>query len=354
MSRNPIHVTIGERVVSPAYPPYIVAELSGNHRQNIDEARQLIKAAGDAGVDAVKLQTYTPDTITLPVRNERFKLNGGLWDGQYLYDLYAAAMTPWEWHGELAAYARAHGLELFSTPFDETAVDYLEQHVQPLVYKVASFELNHIPLLKKIGSLGKPVILSTGMATLGEIEQAVSTLTQAGAQGVILLKCVSAYPANPTDFNLKTLTTLAQHFDAVVGLSDHSLGHEICHGAVALGACLIEKHIVLNRKAGGIDSGFSLEPDEFGYMVNSVRKLYQGMGSSTLGAAQQEATQQRFRRSIFVSTHIEQGQVFSTNNLKIVRPADGLDPALWDSLLGKRAAKDLEPGEPLAMAHVCD
>jgi len=347
-------VLIGDRVVSASEPPYIVAELSGNHRQCIDEAKRLIAAACNAGVDAVKLQTYTPDTLTLPVRNHLFQIHGGLWDGRYLYDLYSEAMTPWEWHAELAEFARGLGIELFSTPFDESAVDYLEDQVEPVVYKIASFELNHIPLLEKVGSLGKPVILSTGMATLAEIEKAVEVLDDAGASGIILLKCISAYPAEPSDFNLNALPTLAEHFDRVVGLSDHSKGDEICHGAVALGACLIEKHIVLDRAAGGIDSGFSLEPSEFAHMVQTVKSLYQGLGSCVPGASEQDIKQKRFRRSIFVSTPINKGEIFSVKNLKIIRPADGLQPSYWDVILGKRAIRDLPAGKPLRLADVGD
>lgn len=340
-------IRIGERLVDESQPPYCVAELSGNHQQSIEQAKALIDASVEAGADAVKLQTYTPDTITLPARTDLFRVEGGLWDGRYLHELYQEAMTPWEWHGELAAYARSKRVELFSTPFDETAVDYLEAEVQPPVYKIASFELNHLPLLRKVGALGKPVILSTGMASFQEIEVAVYTLRKAGAIGIALLKCVSAYPADPADFNLKALATLKEHFDCPVGLSDHSLGHEICHGAVALGCSLIEKHIVLDREAGGIDSGFSLEPHEFAEMVKSVKRLHAGMGNSELGASQQDEKQKRFRRSIFVADAIKQGDVLTHNNIKIVRPSDGLEPVHWEQLLGKKAKRDLDMGMPL-------
>ena len=341
-------VAIGDRLIGRTESPYIVAELSGNHRQSLAHAKKLIQAAAKAGVDAVKLQTYTPDTLTLPIRNPLFKLNDGLWSGHYLYDLYAEAMTPWEWHSELANYAQELGIQLFSTPFDATAVDYLEAQVQPAVYKIASFELNHLPLLRKVGALGKPVILSTGMAALGEIELAVGTLREAGSGPIILLKCVSAYPADPADFNLKGMVTLAEHFDCLVGVSDHSLGSEICHAAVALGACVIEKHLVLDRGDGSVDSGFSIEPEEFAQLVASVRRLHLGLGSGDLADVPPDRAQQRFRRSIFACAAIDKGEEFSENNLKIVRPSDGLEPAHWQAVLGKIATRSIAAGEPLS------
>lgn len=345
-------IVLGDRTVASSEAPYFVAELSGNHQQSIEKAKALIAAAAEAGADAVKLQTYTPDTITLPVRNELFQLDEGLWKGRYLHDLYAEAMTPWEWHKALLDFAASLGLVLFSTPFDESAVDFLETELDPLVYKIASFEVNHIPLLKKVGQTRKPIIMSTGMASESEITLAVETLKQAGAAGIVLLKCVSAYPADPTDFNLRSLQLLREAYGCEVGLSDHSLTPEMCYGAVALGASLIEKHMVLDRSEGGIDSGFSLEPQEFADMVAGCKKLHSGMGKAVLGPTAQDARQQRFKRSIFVSRGICAGELFTEDNLKIVRPANGMSPVEWEKVLGKKATCDLVSGEPLKQSHI--
>jgi pseudaminic acid synthase len=342
---------VGRRTIGEGRPPFLIAELSANHRQRFEEAVALIDAAADAGADAVKLQTYTPDTITLPSRTAAFRVGKGLWEGRYLHELYAEAMTPWEWHGKLARHARGRGLVCFSTPFDETAVSFLEREMRPPVYKVASFEVNHLPLLRRVGATRKPVVMSTGMATAPEIGAAVRTLRSAGCPALVLLKCVSAYPAKPRDFNLRSLLALRRRFRAPAGLSDHTMSDEVALGAVALGACVIEKHFTLRRADGGVDSGFSLEPDEFARMATAVRTLHAALGSPRLGPTAQDRAQRRFRRSIFIARNIARGDVFTAENLRIVRPADGLDPARWDDVLGRRASRALKAGTPLRPGH---
>jgi len=344
--------TLAGRQIGADHRPYLVAELSGNHQQSIDKAKAIIEAAARSGADAVKLQTYTPDTITLPFDNPWFRIEEGPWAGRTLHDLYGEAMTPWEWHPELSRFAEKCGLALFSAPFDETAVDFLEGELDVPFYKIASFELNHLPLLRKVAQTRKPVVLSTGMASQQEIRTALKTLTEAGASQVILLKCISAYPADPENFNLRSMVALKETYGCLTGLSDHTLSHEVCLGAVALGACVIEKHLTLSRAEGGVDCSFSLEPQEFGEMVESVKKLHAALGQPKIGPCEQEHRESRFRRSIFVSAPIAQGEYFTTDNIKIVRPADGLDPAQWESVLGKKAACDLDPGQPLRKADV--
>lgn len=328
-------------------PPFTVAELSGNHNKSIERAKSLIQAAAEAGADAVKVQAYRPDTITLPFRNEHFLIKEGPWQGKYLYDNYELGMTPWEWIPKLEKYAKKLGLILFSSVFDESSVIYLEENTNAPAYKVASFEINHIPLLKKIGSTKKPVILSTGMAKEDEIKRAVKTLRDAGSTEIIILKCISAYPAEPEHYNLRSILTLEKKFKCLVGLSDHSLTNEVCLGAVSLGACFIEKHLTLNRSEGGIDSKFSLEPEEFAEMVQSSHTLHRALGSEKIGPTKQENTELNFRRSIFISKSIPKGEIFSEDNIKIVRPANGECPSKWEHVLGKKSKKNLEGGTPL-------
>lgn len=343
----PSSFRIGRRTIGASRPPLLIAELSANHRQRRDEAHRLIDAAAKAGADAVKLQTYTPDTITLPARTPRFRVGKGLWQGRYLRDLYAEAMTPWEWHAELATHARRRGLICFSTPFDESAVDFLERELHPPVYKIASFEVNHLPLLRRVGRTRKPVIMSTGMATAREIATAVRTLRQAGCPALILLKCVSAYPTKPDDFNLRSLVALRETFHVPAGLSDHTMTDEVALGAVALGAVAIEKHLTLSRADGGVDSGFSLEPAEFGRMARAVRTLHAALGRPVIGPTAQDRGQRRFRRSIFVARDVARGERLTPENLRVVRPADGLDPAYWEKVLGRKARRSLKAGTPL-------
>lgn len=345
-------VAIGGRLVGPAEPCYIVAELSANHLGDLDRALRIIDAAKAAGADAVKLQTYRPDTMTLDAPLPHFEIGGGTpWDGRSLFELYAEARTPWDWHPRLAEHARQQGLDLFSTPFDETAVDFLEELGVPC-YKVASFELVHLPLLRKIAATGKPIVMSTGMATLGEVEEAVATVRAAGNDALVLLKCTSAYPAPPSEANLLTLPHLAVTFGVPAGLSDHTMGHAVAVAARALGACIIEKHLTLSRDDGGPDSAFSLEPAELRALVTSVREVEQALGGVRYGVTAQQAASRALRRSIFVVRDIRAGEALSSNNLAVLRPADGLPPRHWDEVLGARAAVDIPRGTPLAWRHV--
>jgi pseudaminic acid synthase len=345
MSTN---LQIGKRHVAPGAPIYIVAELSANHNQSFDQAVKIIKAAKEAGADAIKLQTYTPDTITIRCDREEFRIGGGtLWDGRNLYELYGEAYTPWEWHPRLKQVANDLGMDLFSTPFDASAVDFLEEMDVP-AYKVASFELVDIQLIEKMASTGKPLIMSTGMATIEEIDEAVQAARAAGATQIALLKCTSAYPASPDDMNLRTILELARRFDVPVGLSDHTMGIAVPVTAVALGACVIEKHLTLSRALPGPDSAFSLEPQEFKAMVDAVRISEQALGKVHFGASPQELKSRIFRRSLFVVQDLKQGQPFSDNNVHSIRPGHGLHTRHLREVLGKHATRDIERGTPLS------
>lgn len=329
----------------------IVAELSANHRQSLDDALLIIDAARDAGADAIKLQTYTPGSLTLRTDSDVFRIHGGAWDGRLLYDLYAEASTPYEWHEALFDYARSVGLVSFSTPFDLNAVDLLEDLAVPM-YKVASFEIVDMPLLKRIGSTGKPVILSTGMATSDEIEEALQTLDQAKAGMVTLLKCTSGYPAPVDDMNLLTIPDLGKRFGCSVGLSDHSLSPVVPAIATALGARVIEKHLTLSRAMPGADSSFSLEPQEFKVMAAAVREAEAALGSVQYGPSASEASSHRLRRSLFVVRDVRAGERFTAENVRSIRPAMGLHPRHLEQVLAGRAACDLVAGTPLEWAHV--
>ena len=345
-------ITIGNRKIGQGFPVYIVAELSANHQQQFDEAVKLVEAAKDAGADAVKLQTYTPDTITIDCRNEYFKTGKGtIWEGRYLYDLYSEAYTPWEWQPKLKKMAEEMGLTLFSTPFDKTAVDFLEEMDVP-AYKIASFELVDIPLIEYIAGKGKPVIMSTGMATLEEISEAVQAARSAGASQVALLKCTSAYPATPAEMNLRTIPDMARRFGVPVGLSDHTLGIAAPVTAVALGACIIEKHFTLSRNIPGPDSAFSLEPHEFRAMVDAIRTAEESLGEISYRVSEQEAKSHVFRRSLFVVKDIRKGEVFTKENVRSIRPGYGPHPRCLIELIGRRAAQDIKRGTPLTWEMV--
>ncbi len=330
-------------------PPLIVAELSGNHHQCFDTAKRIIKLAVENGADAVKIQSYTADSITLPSKSEEFLITTGLWKGRNLYELYQEASTPYEWHAPLSIYARSLGIPLFSTPFDESAVEFLESTINPEVFKISSFEVTHTPLLKRIAQTGKPVIMSTGMASESEIQDGVETLRSNGCQDVILLKCVNEYPSTNDDFNLRSMTTLANLYNTQIGLSDHTLTNEVAIGATALGARVIEKHFTNNRNEGGIDSAFSLEPHELGKLVSQVQAIYTALGSSKIGETKQDAHQLQFRRSIYISKTIKKGEVLSGENLKVIRPSLGLAPKYWSEIIGKRASKELIEFSPLKL-----
>lgn len=339
---------IGRNKIGPGYPTYIVAELSANHNQDFDHAVRIIHAARDAGANAVKLQTYTPDTITIRSDREEFRIGGGtLWDGRTLYELYGEAYTPWDWQPKLKQVADDLGLDLFSSPFDSSSVEFLEKMGVP-AHKLASFELVDIPLIQKMARTGKPLIVSTGMATLAEIEEAVQAARAAGAKQIVLLKCTSAYPASPDDMNLRTIPELAREFEVPVGLSDHTTGIEVPVAAVALGACVIEKHITLSRADLGPDSSFSLEPHEFKAMVAAVRIAERALGKVHFGAVTHEVKNLNFRRSLFVVEAVKRGEYFNCDNLRSIRPAHGLHTRHFPEVLGKRARRDIERGTPLA------
>ena len=324
-----------------------IAELSANHNGSIERAEQIIRAAADAGADAVKLQTYTADTLTIPCDNEYFRIKGTIWEGRTLHDLYQEAFTPWEWTPRLMALAKDLGMDCFSTPFDATAVDFLEE-CDVSRYKIASFELVDIPLLKKVAATGKPVIMSTGMATLGEIDEAVRALRDNGAGELTLLKCTSAYPALPEEANLRTIPHLAQAFGCKAGLSDHTMGSAVAVAAVALGATAIEKHFTLARADGGPDGSFSMEPHEFKQMVQDIHTVEKALGSVCYGLTEKQKENKVFRRSLFVVRDIKAGETFTTENVRSIRPGYGLAPRYLEDILGRRCRRDTLTGTPVS------
>jgi len=348
------YIEIDGRVIGRGNGAYIVAELSANHNQDFDRAVSVIEAAKQCGADAVKLQTYTPDTLTIASDREYFKISGGtLWDGRTLHDLYGEAYTPWDWQPRLKIIAGELGMDLFSSPFDATAVDFLEKMHVP-AYKIASPELVDIPLIQKVAATGKPLILSTGMATIEEIEEALQAAREGGATQVALLKCTSAYPALPDDMNLRTIPELQKRFGVPVGLSDHTMDIAAPVAAVALGACIIEKHLALSRSHGGPDSGFSLEPPEFKAMVEAVRTAEKALGSVHFGTGPHEESTRVFRRSLFVVESVKQGELFSISNVRSIRPGHGLHTRYLSKVLGRRAARNIERGTPLSWDLVAE
>ncbi|WKV10367.1 pseudaminic acid synthase [Thermoanaerobacterium sp. CMT5567-10] len=324
-----------------------MAELSANHNQNFDNAVKLIKEAKKAGADAVKLQTYTPDTITINCNNEFFQIKQGtIWDGRILYDLYKEAYTPWEWQPKLKEIAENEGLICFSSPFDKTAVDFLEKMNVP-AYKIASFEITDIPLIEYIASKGKPVIISTGIATLGDIEEAINACIRMNNKQIALLKCTSEYPSPLNEVNLKTIPNMIETFKTIVGLSDHTLGISVPVAAVALGAKIIEKHFTLSRSMGGPDAAFSLEPEEFSQMVRSVREVEKALGDVSYELSDKSMKSREFSRSLFVVKDVKEGEIFTEENVRSIRPGFGLHPKYYKYILGKKAAKDIDKGTPL-------
>jgi N-acetylneuraminate synthase len=342
---------IAGRAIGPGEPPYIVAEISANHRQDFQQAVAIVRAAAEAGADAVKLQTYTADTLTLDCDRPPFRIRGTIWNGRTLHDLYREAAMPWDWQPKLREVAHGLGLTLFSTPFDATAVAFLESLSVP-AYKIASFEIVDLSLLRCVAATGKPVILSTGMATLEEIDEALRTLRQAQAGPVALLKCTSAYPAGPDEMNLYGIPRLAEVFGVPVGLSDHTLSATVPVAAVALGATIVEKHLTLSRAQGGPDCAFSLEPAEFQQMAAAVRTAHQALGSAQFGAGPGEVASCRLRRSLFAVRDIRAGERFTTENVRSIRPADGLPPRYLDRVLGATARVAIPRGTPLAWEHL--
>ena len=342
-------ITIAGRPVGTAHKPFIIAEMSGNHNQSLERALQIVDAAAEAGVDAIKLQTYTADTITMDTGFVIQEEGKSLWEGRSLYKLYQEAHTPWDWHAEIFNHARRRGLIVFSSPFDETAVDFLEALNAP-AYKIASFENTHHPLLRKVAATGKPVIMSTGVATLAEIDEAVRVLRVAGCRELVLLKCTSTYPASPANTNLRTIPTLIDAFNCPVGLSDHTMGIGASVASVALGACVIEKHFTLSRAEGGVDSAFSMEPAEMTSLVVETERAWQALGQVQLCLQPSEEKSRIYKRSIYVSKPIAAGEEFTTDNLRIIRPGDGLAPRHWEEVLGRKASHDLTAGTPLTWA----
>jgi N-acetylneuraminate synthase len=335
-------------MVGEDHPAFIIAELSANHGQDFDRAVEMVNAAKECGADAVKLQTYTPDTMTIPSTKEWFRIGPGTpWEGRTLYELYGEAYTPWEWHPRLKEVAREAGMELFSTPFDQTAVSFLEELEMP-AYKVASFELVDLPLLRAVAMTGKPIIVSTGMATLEEIEEAVDAIREAGNEQIALLKCTSGYPALAEEMNLLAIPHLKSTFSLTVGLSDHTLGIAVPVAAVALGATIVEKHFTLSKKGSGPDSTFSLEPPEFEEMVQAVRSVERALGEAHYGMAPRESASRVFRRSLFVVEDVVEGESFTAVNVRAIRPGHGLAPKHLEEILVSRASTDIPCGTPLS------
>ncbi|MEE8451909.1 MAG: pseudaminic acid synthase [Thermoguttaceae bacterium] len=340
-------LTIDGRPIGADAEVYVIAELSANHNQDFDHAVELIRMAKQAGADAVKLQTYTPDTLTIRSERECFRIEGGtLWDGRTLYDLYADAQMPWSWQPRLKAVADELGITCFSSAFDATSVDFLEEMGMP-AHKIASFELVDLPLIERVARTGKPLLLSTGMATLAEIEEAVQTARQAGATQIGLLKCTSAYPAPAEEMNLRTIPHLAEAFGVPVGLSDHTMGTAAAVAAVALGACLVEKHVCLSRDEGGPDSPFSATPDELRRLIEDVRNVRRAIGGVQYGTSPKENASRVFRRSLFVVADMEAGEPFGPKNVRSIRPGHGLPPKYLTEVLGRCAAADITRGTPL-------
>jgi N-acetylneuraminate synthase len=341
-------ISIAGRAVGPDQPPFVVAELSGNHDGSLQRALAIVDAVAESGAHALKLQTYRPDTITINADGAAFRVGDGhgLWGGRRLYDLFEQAHTPWEWHEPIFARAREHGLIPFSSPFDPTAVELLEKLDAP-AYKIASSELVDLPLIRQVAATGKPVILSTGMATAGEIDAAVRAAREAGCAEPAVLSCTAAYPASPADSNLRSLPLLAALTGAVVGVSDHTPGLGVALAAVALGACLIEKHVTLSRDGGGVDSAFSLEPAELAALVVESERAWQALGRAELGPRPAEREGLRFRRSLYVVSDVRAGEPVTERNVRSVRPAGGLPPEAAAEVMGRRFARDVPLGTPL-------
>ncbi len=341
-------IQIGRRKIGLGHPVFIIAELSANHNQSFDRAVQIVRAAKEAGADAVKLQTYTADTITIPSDRECFRLRGGtLWDGRTLYDLYREAYTPWDWQPKLKQLCGELELDFFSSAFDDSAVDFLETMSVP-AHKIASPELVDIPLIQKMARTGKPLVMSTGMATLEEIEEAIAAARSAGANQLALLRCSSAYPAPPEEMNLRSIPDMAQRFGVPVGLSDHTPGISVAVAAVVLGACMIEKHLTLSRADGGPDREFSLEPAEFKSLVEAVRTAEKSLGEIQYGPTAHELKTRAYRRSLFVVRDMKKGELFTAENVRSIRPANGLHPRHLSDVIGRAAADNIERGTPVA------
>jgi N-acetylneuraminate synthase len=346
MAQSP-EIEIAGRKIGADHPPYVICELSGNHNGSLDRCLTMVDAAADTGCDAIKIQTYTADTITMDVDRPEFRIHGGLWDGRSLYELYEEAHTPFEWHAAIFERARARGVTIFSSPFDETAVDLLASLDAP-AYKIASFEAVDLPLIRYAAAMGKPLIISTGMANLAEIEAARDTALAAGAPGVVMLHCVSSYPATFADANVRTVADMAGRFGCPIGLSDHTPGTAASVAAVAMGASVIEKHFTLARADGGPDAAFSLEPVEFKALVDDTRAAWAALGNAHYDVLGSERGSLLFRRSLYVAADVKAGETLTRANIRSIRPGNGLAPAHFDEVMGRKAARDLVRGEPLA------
>jgi len=337
---------INNREIGQNQPVYIVAEMSANHNQSYDEAVKIVETAKACGADAIKLQTYTPDTLTIDCGNKFFRIENTIWKGKKLYDLYKESYTPWEWHPKLKNVAEKIGLDFFSTPFDASAVHFLEKLNVP-VFKIASFEIVDFPLIDTVAKTGKPIIISTGMAKIEEIKDAVSVLNKAGCTELALLKCTSSYPANPEDSNLRTIPHMIKNFNLPIGLSDHTPGIAVPISAISLGACIIEKHFTLSRKNSTADNSFSLEPEEFKLMVNHIRVAEKALGNVSYGISKIQTAAFNFRKSLFVVENINAGQEFSKENVRSIRPGDGIHTKYFKEILGKKAVRNVDKGTPV-------
>lgn len=342
-------IKIGNHLIADNAPPFIIAEMSGNHNQSLEKALSIVDAAAATGAHALKIQTYTADTMTLNLKENEFFINdpNSLWKGVSLYDLYKRASTPYEWHKAIMDRCKEKGILFFSTPFDESAVDFLENLDVPL-YKVASFENTDLPLIRKIATTGKPLILSTGMATLAEIDETVRTFYDTGGTDLILLKCTSSYPATPAGTNIMTIPHLKNIHKVVVGLSDHTLGTGVAVASIALGARVVEKHFTLDRSEGGVDSAFSLEPAEFKNLVDECTRAWEALGTVQYGSVTQEKNSQVFRRSLYIAEDIKAGEILTEKNLRRIRPGKGLAPKYYEICLGKKVNRDVKKGTPMS------
>jgi len=338
-------IKLGNILISEAHPPFIIAEMSGNHNQSLERALEIVEKAAESGAHAIKLQTYTADTMTMP-GVFRIEDENSLWNGRELYELYKEAYTPWEWHKQIFEHAQKFGLMAFSTPFDESAVDFLED-LGVQAYKIASFENTDLPLLKKVASKNKPVIISTGAANISDIDLAVNTLRSNGCNEIILLKCTSTYPSTPENTNILTIPHMSQLFDCQVGLSDHTMGIGVSVASIALGARVIEKHFTLSRQDGGVDSAFSIEPHELKNLVEETKRAFLGLGKIQYGVQSSENNSLNFKRSIFASKNINIGEPLTLENTRVIRPGIGLAPKYYDMILGKYAKLEIKSGQPI-------
>jgi len=344
-------ITIDGKKIGPDFKPYIIAELSANHNGDINRAYKIMEEAVKAGADAIKIQTYTHDTMTIDCNNDDFQIKGGLWDGQSLYELYEKAHLPWEWNKLLFQKAKELGITLFSTPFDSSAVELLEELNAP-AYKIASFELIDLPLIALVAQTGKPMIISTGMGDIEEIEEAIITAKENGCEELVVLHCVSGYPAPPAQYNLKTIADIAQRFDVLSGLSDHTIENATSVSSVALGACLIEKHVTLDRSGGGADDSFSLEPAELKALCDDTKTAWEAIGEVNYERTEAEKGNVKYRRSLYIVQDIKSGERFTSDNVRSIRPGFGLAPKYFDNIIGKRAKNDISRGSALKSEFV--